>query len=81
MKRVGKRGEGKWQRISFEQLIEEVVEGGNLFGEGHVDGLRAIHAPDTPIDAKHPSFGPKTNQLWSRIPATKAAMRFCVVLR
>lgn len=63
MKRAGKRGEGKWQRISFEQLIEEVVEGGDLFGEGHVDGLRAIHAPDTPIDAKHPSFGPKTNQL------------------
>ncbi|ELP06082.1 tetrathionate reductase subunit A, partial [Salmonella enterica subsp. enterica serovar Enteritidis str. 50-5646] len=63
MKRVGKRGEGKWQRISFEQLIEEAVEGGDLFGEGHVDGLRAIHAPDTPIDAKHPSFGPKTNQL------------------
>ena len=27
MKRVGKRGEGKWQRISFEQLIAEVVEG------------------------------------------------------
>ncbi|EAC2141350.1 tetrathionate reductase subunit TtrA [Salmonella enterica subsp. enterica] len=63
MKRVGKRGEGKWQRISFEQLIEEVVEGGDLFGEGHVDGLRAIHAPDTLIDAKRPSFGPKTNQL------------------
>ncbi len=39
------------------------MEGGDLFGEGHVDGLRAIHAPDTPIDAKHPSFGPKTNQL------------------
>ena len=33
MKRVGKRGEGKWQRISFEQLIAEVVEG-DLFGEG-----------------------------------------------
>lgn len=27
MKRVGKRGEGKWERISFEQLIKEVVEG------------------------------------------------------
>lgn len=63
MKRVGKRGEGKWQRISFEQLIEEVVEGGDLFGEGHVDGLRAIHAPDTPIDPQHPGFGPKSNQL------------------
>lgn len=63
MKRVGKRGEGKWQRISFEQLIKEVVEGGDLFGEGHVDGLRAIHDPITPLDAKHPGFGPKSNQL------------------
>lgn len=63
MKRVGKRGEGKWQRISFEQLINEIVDGGDLFGEGQVDGLRAIHAPDTPIDPRHPSYGPKTNQL------------------
>ncbi|MCO4157572.1 tetrathionate reductase subunit TtrA [Citrobacter amalonaticus] len=63
MKRVGKRGEGKWQRISFEQLVNEVVEGGDLFGEGHVDGLRAIHAPSTPIDPQHPGFGPKSNQL------------------
>ncbi|SUX62976.1 anaerobic dimethyl sulfoxide reductase chain A [Citrobacter amalonaticus] len=63
MKRVGKRGEGKWQRISFEQLINEVVEGGDLFGEGHVDGLRAIYAPSTPIDPQHPGFGPKSNQL------------------
>ncbi|SUH37742.1 tetrathionate reductase subunit A [Salmonella enterica subsp. enterica] len=54
MKRVGKRGEGKWQRISFEQLIEEVVEGGDLFGEGHVDGLRAIHAPDTQLTQSTP---------------------------
>ena len=50
MKRVGKRGEGKWQRISFEQLIKEVTEGGDLFGEGHVDGLRAIRDLDTLID-------------------------------
>lgn len=63
MKRVGKRGEGKWQRISFEQLINEVVEGGDLFGEGHVDGLRAIYAPSTPMDPQHPGFGPKSNQL------------------
>lgn len=63
MKRVGKRGEGKWQRISFEQLIEEVVEGGDLFDEGYVEGLRTLHAPTTPIDPKHPGFGPKTNQL------------------
>jgi tetrathionate reductase subunit A len=63
MKRVGKRGEGKWQRISFEQLIAEVVEGGDLFGEGHVDGLRAIRDLETPIDARRPGLGPKANQL------------------
>ena len=63
MKRVGKRGEGKWQRISFEQLIDEVVEGGDLFGEGHVDGLRAIRDLTTPVDARYPALGPKANQL------------------
>ncbi|AFJ46251.1 tetrathionate reductase subunit TtrA [Shimwellia blattae] len=63
MKRAGKRGEGKWQRISFEQLIAEVVEGGDLFGEGHVDGLRAIRDLTTPVDARHPDYGPRANQL------------------
>jgi len=63
MKRVGKRGEGRWETISFEQLIEEVVEGGNLFGEGHVDGLRAIYDHDTLIDADNPEYGPLANQL------------------
>jgi anaerobic selenocysteine-containing dehydrogenase len=39
-----KRGEGQWETISFEQAIEEVVNGGNLFGEGNVEGLRAVRA-------------------------------------
>lgn len=64
MKRAGKRGEGKWQRISFEQLIEEVVEGGNLFGEGHVDGLRAIRDLTTPVDARHPPGGRRPISCW-----------------
>ncbi|MBR9857885.1 MAG: tetrathionate reductase subunit TtrA [Gammaproteobacteria bacterium] len=63
LKRAGKRGEGKWQSIGFEQLLQEVVEGGNLFGEGHVDGLRAIRDLDTPVDADNPEFGPRANQL------------------
>lgn len=63
LKRVGKRGEGKWERISFEQLVKEVVEGGDLFGEGHVDGLRAIRDLKTPIDPNFPEYGPKANQL------------------
>lgn len=63
MKRVGKRGDGKWETISFEQLIEEVCEGGDLFGEGHVDGLRAIFDNKTLIDPENPEYGPLSNQL------------------
>ncbi|ACA31113.1 tetrathionate reductase subunit A [Histophilus somni] len=63
LKRVGKRGEGKWKTISFEQLIDEVVNGGDLFGEGHVDGLKAIRDLQTPVNAQHPDFGAKVNQL------------------
>jgi len=63
LKRVGPRNGGEWQPISFEQLIEELVEGGDLFGEGHVDGLRAIRDLDTPIDPERPELGPRANQL------------------
>jgi tetrathionate reductase subunit A len=62
LKRVGKRGEGKWQTISFEQLVQEVCEGGDLFGEGQVDGLRAIFDRETPLDPQNPEYGAKVNQ-------------------
>ncbi len=39
-----KRGEGQWVSIDFEQAIEEVVNGGDLFGEGHVDGFKDVYA-------------------------------------
>lgn len=38
------RGGGQWETISFEQAISEVVEGGDLFGEGPVPGLRESYA-------------------------------------
>jgi len=63
LKRVGPRGSGQWQTISFEQLIEEICEGGDLFGEGHVDGLRAIRDVETLIDPDNPEYGPRSNQL------------------
>ena len=61
LKRVGPRNGGRWQRISFEQLVREVVDGGDLFGEGHVDGLRAVRGDD-PIDPARADLGPKSNQ-------------------
>nr|WP_299246045.1 molybdopterin dinucleotide binding domain-containing protein [uncultured Halomonas sp.] len=63
LKRVGERGSHRWEKISFEKLIEEVCEGGDLFGEGPVDGLRAIHNHDELIDSDNPEYGPKANQL------------------
>jgi tetrathionate reductase subunit A len=42
LKRDGKRGENKWKTIAFDQAVKEIAEGGNLFGEGHVEGLQDI---------------------------------------
>ncbi len=41
LKRHGERGSGKWTAISWEQALNEIVEGGNLFAEGFVPGLRS----------------------------------------
>lgn len=63
LKRAGKRGENKWVEISPEQLLKEIVEGGDLFGEGHVKGLRAIRDLKTLIDEKNPEYGTMANKL------------------
>jgi anaerobic selenocysteine-containing dehydrogenase len=42
LKRVGERGAGKWEAISWEQAIQEIVQGGDLFNEGKVAGLKQI---------------------------------------
>lgn len=62
LKRVGPRGSGKWETISWEQAITEIVEGGNLFGEGYVGGLRSLRDLNSPLDPAAPEMGPKANQ-------------------
>ncbi len=64
LKRVGKRGEKKWKSISYEQLVEEVCNGGNLFGEGEVEGLKDIRDLKTIANKEYPDFGSKANQLF-----------------
>lgn len=63
MKRVGPRGSGRWEPIAFDTLVAEICEGGNLFGEGAVEGLRALRDLKTPIDPAAPELGPKVNQV------------------
>lgn len=63
LKRVGPRNSGRWEPIPFEQLVREVVGGGNLFGEGEVAGLGALRDLATPIDAAQPALGPRVNQV------------------
>lgn len=67
LKRAGKRGEGKWVPISWDQLITEVVEGGKLFADlgedREIEGFRAIYDNETPMDPENPKFGPKSEQL------------------
>jgi tetrathionate reductase subunit A len=63
LKRVGPRNSGQWEPISFDQLVKEVVNGGNLFGEGPVDGLAALRDLKTPIDPQQPALGSVVNQV------------------
>ncbi|SDJ99308.1 Molydopterin dinucleotide binding domain-containing protein [Ferrimonas sediminum] len=63
LKRVGKRGERRWQSIPYEQALREIMQGGDLFGEGKVEGLAAIHQPDKLANPQDPLFGPASKQL------------------
>ena len=58
LKRAGKRGENKWITISFEQAVEEIVNGGKTFahvpGEENrvVPGLKDIYTLTDPALSK-----------------------------
>jgi tetrathionate reductase subunit A len=52
LKRDGPRGSNRWTSVPFDKAIDEIVNGGDLFGEGHVDGLKDIWALRDPDVAK-----------------------------
>ncbi|MDY6855795.1 MAG: molybdopterin-dependent oxidoreductase [Thermodesulfobacteriota bacterium] len=62
LKRIGSRGSGKWQSITWDKAIEEIVQGGDLFNEGQVEGLRGIRDTKVLIDDRSPELGVKANQ-------------------
>jgi len=52
LKRKGPRGGNRWESVPFDQALDEIVNGGDLFGEGHVDGLKDLFALRDPQVAK-----------------------------
>lgn len=42
LKRVGSRGSGKWKALSWNDVMREIAQGGDLFNEGSVKGLKNI---------------------------------------
>ncbi|MBP6472518.1 MAG: molybdopterin-dependent oxidoreductase [Chloroflexi bacterium] len=64
-----KRGEGQWETIAFDKAIEEVVNGGDLFGEGRVDGFKDLYALTDPDIAKQMADAIK--KIWDEKDAAK----------
>ena len=65
LKRNGPRGSGKFRPISWETLIREIAQGGQLFldlGDSrYYPGLKDVLS-DEPIDPHAPELGPQRNQ-------------------
>jgi anaerobic selenocysteine-containing dehydrogenase len=68
-----KRGEGQGVTIPFDQAIDEVVNGGDLFGEGPVEGLKSIRAlTDTELAAE---MAAEVAAFWNEKDAEKKKVR------
>lgn len=52
LKRAGKRGEQKWVSISFEQAVDEIVNGGSFADGSSTPGLKEIRGITDPKVAK-----------------------------
>lgn len=75
LKRAGKRGENKWTTIDFDQAINEIVNGGNLFsnvpGEEnrYVEGFKDVIALRNPRISKDMSS--EIDKIWLEKDADK----------
>lgn len=58
-----RRGENRWVTVPFEEAITEIVDGGDLFGEGYVPGLKELWALRDPTIAKR--MADDVQKIWS----------------
>lgn len=64
-----RRGDNQWVSIPFAQAIDEVVNGGDLFGEGHVAGLKEVRAlTDTEVATE---MATEVTAIWNEKDAEK----------
>ena len=64
LKRVGPRGGGEWKTVPYETALKEIVDGGDLFGEGPVPGLKESYALRDKDVAK--AMGDDIKALWDK---------------
>ena len=64
-----RRGEGQWVTVDFGQALDEIVSGGDLFGEGPVPGIKESYALTDPKLAK--SMGDEVKKILAEKDATK----------
>lgn len=67
---LGSRGSGRWKPIEWDQLLEEIVEGGKIFADSgdpasadlEILGFRGLYAKrEVPMDPKARELGARTN--------------------
>ncbi len=66
-----KRGAGQWVTIPFEQAIDEIVNGGDLFGEGKVDGFKDVYALRD--EELFKAMGAEVKKIWAAKPGDERA--------
>ncbi|WP_285720091.1 molybdopterin-dependent oxidoreductase, partial [Pelosinus sp. IPA-1] len=71
LKRVGKRGENKWESIPFDQAINEIASGGKLFANVPGEQDRVVEGMDTLWAVRDPKIAKEMGDFVGKILGEK----------